>query len=198
MNKAILCLITAILGGVVSAFALPLDINLTSAGWSSANGTTQYTSGNITAFAAYPPGSILTWSSSAGIGIDAPGFLALSPVDILNLSFTNGSGNGLTGALVTNLPSGSLDLGVLELVTTTGTGIIDFSGQNSSGNVYINFGSALNVLTAEFCALDPTGQLFSQGYSVAGFTRVPDGGTTVALLGMGLISLMIFRRRFAF
>jgi VPDSG-CTERM motif len=93
--------------------------------------------------------------------------------------------------------AGSLESGVLELVTTTGTDIIDFSG-SSTGNVYINFGSALDVLTAEFCALDPTGQLFTQSYSVAGFTSVPDGGMTLTLLGIGLLSLVIFRRKLAF
>ena len=151
----------------------------------------------MTAFAAYPPGSVLTWSSTAGIGISAPGILALSPVDILNISFANGSGNGLTGAWVTNLFSSSGESGILELVTTTGTDIIDFYGQNSTGDVYINFASALNVLTAEFCALSPTGQLFSQTYSGAGFTTVPDGGTTLALLGIGLVSLPALRHRFA-
>ena len=151
----------------------------------------------MTAFAAYPPGSVLTWSSTAGIGIDAPGILAANPVDILNISLGNGSGNGLTGAWVTNLFGGSAESGVLELATTTGTDIIDFSGQDSTGNVYINFGSALNVLTAEFCALSPTGQLFSQTYSVAGFTAVPDSGTTLTLLGIGLIGLTTLRRRFA-
>jgi hypothetical protein len=43
----------------------------------------------------------------------------------------------------------------------------------STGDVFVNFGSALNVLTAEFLALNPTGQLFSQSYSVAGYTTVP-------------------------
>jgi hypothetical protein len=93
---------------------------------------------------------------------------------------------------VTNLFGGSAESGVLELVTTTGTDIIDFSGQNSTGDVLVNFGSA-----AEFCALNPTGQLFNQSYSVAGFTTVPDGGTTLTLLGIGLVSLTALRRRFA-
>jgi hypothetical protein len=199
MYRNIFALIIALFAGVASASAVPssLAIDLTSPNWGSAIGTTQDTQGNVTAFAAYPPGSVLTWSKTPGIGIDAPEILAASPVDILNISFANGSGNGLTGAWVTNLFSSSGESGILELVTTTGTDIIDFYGQNSTGDVYINFASALNVLTAEFCALSPTGQLFSQTYSGAGFTTVPDGGTTLALLGIGLVSLPALRRRFA-
>jgi len=201
MYKSIFALVIALLGGVASAVAIPssLGIDFRTTAWDPPVAPTQKTVGNITATAAYPPGSILTWSSTAGIGISAQGFLAkLSPVDILNVTFANGSGNGLTGALVTNLFSNSLESGVLELITTTGTDIIDFSGlnSNSSGQDYINFGGALDVLTAEFCALDPTGQLLNQTYSVAGFTSVPDGGTTLTLLGIGLISLTVLRRRF--
>jgi len=195
MHKNILTFIIALLSGAACSWALGID--LTSSAWSSANGAAETTVGNVTAFAAFPPGSVLSWSSTTGLGVDADGFLALSPVDIMNVSFANGSGNGLTGASIANLFTGSLEAGILELVTATGTDIIDFSG-SSSGNVYINFGSALNVLTAEFCALDPYGQLLNQSYSVKGFTSVPDGGTTLTLLGIGLLSMVIFRRKLAF
>jgi hypothetical protein len=199
MYKNFIALIMALFAGIASASAIPtnLAIDLRSPNWGSAIGTTQDTQGNVTAFAAFPPGSVLTWSSTAGIGIQAPSILAASALDILNMTFASVSGNGLTGAWVTNLFGGSAESGVLELVTTTGTDIIDFSGQNSTGDVFVNFGSALNVLTAEFLALNPTGQLFSQSYSVAGFTTVPDGGTTLTLLGIGLVSLTALRRRFA-
>ena len=199
MHKKILALIIALFGGAAAAWAVPTDlaINFESTAWDPPSEPTSQTVGNITASAAFPPGSVLTWSSTAGIGIDADGILALSPVDIMNVTFANGAGNLLTGAWVTNLFTGSLESGVLELITTTGTDYFDFSG-NSSGNVYVSFGSALDILTAEFCALDPTGQLFNQSYSVAGFTSVPDGGATLTLLGIGLLSLVIFRRKFAF
>jgi hypothetical protein len=199
MHKNILVLIIGLFSGAASSWAVPSDlaINLESSLWSSTNGAVEETVGNVTAFAAFPPGSTLTWSSTAGIGINAPGFLALSPVDIMNISFASGSGNGLTGAWVTNLFSGTLEAGILELVTTTGTDSVDFS-VTSSGNVYVSFGRALDILTAEFCALNPTGQLYTQSYSVAGFTSVPDGGTTLTLLGIGLLSLVIFRRKLAF
>jgi len=200
MYKKILTVIMALFGAAASAWAIPstLNIDFRTTAWDPPTAPTQQTVGNITAFAAFPPGSVLTWSSTAGIGINAPGILAASPVDILNMTFASGSGNGLTGAWVTNLFSGSPEWGVLELVTTTATDILNFTGQNSTGDVYINFGSALNVLTAEFCALNPTGQIFNQSYSVAGFASVPDGGTTLTLLGIGLISLTVLRRRFAF
>jgi len=199
MYRNVFALLIALFGGIASAVAIPssLDVDLRSVAWSSAAGTTQDTQGNVTAFAAFPPGSVLTWSSTAGLGIQAPSILAASALDILNMTFASGSGNGLTGAWVTNLFSGSAESGVLELVTTTGTDIIDFAGQSSTGDVFVNFGSALNVLTAEFLALNPTGQLFSQSYSVAGYTTVPDGGTTLTLLGIGLVSLTALRRRFA-
>lgn len=199
MYKYIFAIIIALSGGIASAVAIPsnLAINLESTSWSSANGKALDTVGNVTASAAYPPGSVLSWSSTAGLGIDADGFLALSPIDIMNVSFANGSGKGLNGAWITNLSSSTPEQGILELITTTGTDSYYFSG-NSSGNVYVGFGGALNVLAAEFCALDPAGQLFTQSYSVAGFTKVPDGGTTLTLLGMGLLSLMAFRKRFAF
>jgi hypothetical protein len=198
MHKNILALTMALFGGVTAAWADPLAINFESNTWSAANGVTEETVGNVTAFAAYPPGSLLSWSANAGLGVDADGILAASPIDIMNVTFSNGSGNGLTGAWVTNLLSGSLESGILEIVTTTGvTDIFDFSG-DSSGDVYINFGTALNIATAEFCAVDPTGQLFNQTYSVEGFTSVPDGGSTLTLLGIGLLSLVIFRRKLAF
>jgi hypothetical protein len=200
MYKSVVTLIIALFAGGAPAWAIPssLPIDFRTTAWDLQTEPTQKTVDDITAFAAFPPGSVLTWSSTAGLGLDADGFLALSPVDILNFTFANGSGTGLTGVWVTNLPAGSLESGVLELVTTTGTDILDFVGKNSTGNDYISFGGALNVLTAEFCALDPTGQLFSQSYSVAGFTSVPDRGTTLMLLGIGLISVIALHRRLAF
>ena len=200
MIKNILALVVAFFGGAAAAWAVPtnLAVNFESTAWDPPKAPTQETVGNITVTAAFPPGSVLSWSSTLGLGVSAQGLIgALSPIDIMNVSFANGSGLGLTGTWVTNLPSTALESGVLELITTTGTDYFDFSG-NSSGDVYINFGGALDVLTAEFCALDATGQLFNQTYSVAGFTSVPDGGTTVVLLGIGLLSLVVFRRRFAF
>lgn len=200
-------MITAIFGGVASAVAIPtsLNIDLRSTAWSSANGTTQSTVGNLTATAAFPPGSVLTWSSTDGLAINSPSLLGLGTIDILNMSFTAGSGNGLTGAWVTNLYNGLIDeAGLLVLNTSNGTQYIGFSGQQTSsqnplGDVYIGFGGSQNVSSAQFYTVNALGGLVgNRNYSVAGFTTsVPDGGTTLMLLGCGLMSLTVLRRRFA-
>ena len=91
----------------------------------------------------------------------------------------------------------------MQLSTSTGTYYASFLGQQTSsqnplGDVYVNFGGALDVLSAQFYAVNAVGTLVgNQNYSVAGFTTVPDGGTTLTLLGIGLVSLTGLRRRFA-
>jgi hypothetical protein len=207
MNKTILCVLTAIFGGAATVLAIPttLDIDFRSSAWSPANGTGQDTVGNVTAAAAYPPGSALTWSSTAGLGINSPSLLGLGTIDILNVTLSGGAGQGLNGVWVTNLFNGLTDeSGLLALNTTAGTDYIGFLGlqtksQNPLGDVYVGFGGSYNVLSASFYEVNAlAGLTGNQNYSVAGFSRVPDGGPTLALLGIGLISLMAFHRRFAF
>lgn len=165
----------------------------------------QDTVGNVTATAAYPPGSVLTWSSTAGLGIDSPSLLGLGTIDLLNITLAAGTGKGLNGVLVTNLFKGVRDeAGLLALNTTAGTDYVGFLGQqtksqNPLGDVYVGFGGPHNVLSASFYEVNALGGLTgNKNYSVAGFSRVPDGGPTLTLLGIGLISLMAFRRRFVF
>jgi hypothetical protein len=207
MNKAILFVLTTIFGGAASALAIPttLTVDFRSAAWDSASWTVQDTVGNVTATAAYPPGSILTWSSTAGLGINSPSLLGLGTIDILNITFAAGVGDGLNGVWVTNLFNGLTDeAGLLVLNTTAGTDYIGFLGsqtqsQNPLGDVYVGFGGAYDVLNASFYEVNALGTLTgNKNYSVAGFSGVPDGGPTLTLLGIGLISLMAFRRRFAF
>jgi hypothetical protein len=207
MYKKVVTLIIALLAGGVAAWAIPssLPIDFRTNVWDPAAAPTQETVGDITATAAFPPGSVLTWSSPDGLGIDSPSLLGLGTIDILNFTFAAGSGNGLTGAWVTNLFNGLIDeSGLLVLTTTTGLDYIGFSGLQTStqdplGDVYVSFGGALNVLSAQFEVVNAVGTLVgNQNYSVAGFTSVPDGGKTLTLLGIGLISLMVVRRRFAF
>jgi hypothetical protein len=206
MNKTILCLAIAMMGGAASALAIPtsLGVDFRSAAWQAAAGQTTFTSGNVKDSAALPLGATLTASSTAGIGINAPTPLS-GTVDILNVAFSLASGTGLTGAWVTNLFSGTLESGTLVLNTTKGTETYLFSGlqsssQNSLGDVYVNFGGAYNVLSASFLVANPLSVLGTKNYSVAGFSSsVPDGGTTLSLLGIGLISLTVLRRKlFAF
>jgi hypothetical protein len=198
MNKTILCLAIAMVSGAASALAIPttLSVDFRSAAWQSAAGHTSYSVGNVNASAVYPWGSTLAASSTRGIGVNVP--LSLVSADILNTTFSLGSGNGLTGVWVTNLFSGTLESGTLVLDTTNGIEDFFFSGtqsqsQNPLGDVYVSFGGAYNVLGAEFFEAG----LGSKPYSVAGFTSVPDGGATLTLLGIGLVSLTAFRRRFA-
>lgn len=201
MNKTILCLTIAMISGAGAAFAIPttLGVDFRSAPWQLPAGKTTYTTGNVTDTAAVPLGSTLTSSSTAGIGIKSPTAL-LGTFDILNVVFSLGSGTGLTGAWVTNLFSGTLETGTLVLNTTKGFESFLFSGlqsssQNPLGDVYVNFGGAYNVVSAQFYSSNPLSIVGVKDYSVAGFTSVPDGGTTLALLGIGLITLTIFRRK---
>ena len=198
MNKTILCLAIALVSGAASALAIPttLTVDFRSAAWQSAAGQSNYSVGNVTDSAVYRWGSTLTASSTTGVGVNVP--LSLVSADILNTTFSLGSGKGLTGAWVTNLFSGTLEAGTLVLNTTQGVEDYFFSGlqpqsQNSLGDVYVSFGGAYNVLSAEFFEAG----VGAKPYSVAGFTSVPDGGTTLTLLGIGLISLTVLRRRFA-
>jgi hypothetical protein len=103
MNKTILCLAIAVLSGATSALAVPttLGVDFRSTAWQVASGKTSYSVAQVTDTAAAPPGSTLTWSSSAGIGVSAA--LTLGTADILDMTFLGGTGNGLTGAWVTNL-----------------------------------------------------------------------------------------------
>lgn len=195
MNKTILCLAIGMVIGVASALAIPtsLSVDFRSAAWQPAAGQSSYSVGNVTDSAVYPVGSTLNASLTAGIGVNVP--LSWVSADIMNTTFSLGSGKGLTGAWETNLFSGTLELGTLVLNTAQGVEDYAFSGQDSTGNVYINFGGAYNVLSAEFFEAG----IGSKAYSVAGFTSasVPDGGTTLTLLGIGLVSLTALRRRFA-
>jgi hypothetical protein len=167
MNKTLLSVVAALFGGAASALAIPssLNIDLRTAPWSTSPGTVTDTVGNVTATAAFPPGSVLNWSSTAGISINSPSFLGLGTIDILNFSFAAGSGNGLTGVWVTNLFSGLIDeSGVVQLSTSTGTYYASFLGQQTSsqnplGDVYVNFGGALDVLSAQFYAVNAVGPL---------------------------------------
>src|ERR1700674_778064 len=157
MNKTILCVAIAMVGGAASALAIPttLGVDFRSAAWQSASGRSTYSVGNVTDTVVFPSGSTLTASSTAGIGVNVPWSWVSADIrvsaDILNTTFSLGSGQGLTGAWVTNLFSRTFETGTLVLDTTQGTQNIFFSGiqtqsEDPLGDVYINFGGAYNVL----------------------------------------------------
>lgn len=119
--------------------------------------------------------------------------------EFLRVTFAAGSGNGLTGAWLTKLFTG--EPGLLGPITEAGyvslyvggsfLKDVAFSGlqtvgQNSLGDVYADFGGALDLSEARFYS----GQLFNgilvNDYSVAGLqvpAPVADGGLSLGLLG---------------
>jgi hypothetical protein len=172
----------ALVASVVSSLAIPasLSVDLRSKAWALDNGRPSYTVNNVTA-----TGSTLDWNSKEGVGIsDSEGEL--------HLQFSLGSGNGLTGVWVTNLffkpgivPQG----GVLILDTTVGDEKFFILGaktaaQDPLGDVFVSFNGTYDVLEASFYR-----QIGS--YDVAGFSRVPETGPTLALLAIGLLSLCV-------
>ncbi|MBV8275653.1 MAG: VPDSG-CTERM sorting domain-containing protein [Verrucomicrobia bacterium] len=207
MRKNILALVGVLFGATASVLGIPsnLGIDFRTAAWDNARGQSQDTVGGITMSAAFPLGSVLTWSSPAGIGINSPAPSGLATEDILSMTFSGGSGNGLTGAWVTDLFNGVIDeSGVVLLTLASGaTDTISFLGQQTAsqdplGDVYVNFGGPLDLVSAQFYGAGELNTMLSgQNYSVAGFTTVPDGGTTLMLAGFGLLSLIVFGKRFA-
>jgi hypothetical protein len=199
MIKTILCVAMAVSASAISAFAIPtsLGVDFRSVAWKSANGAPSGSVNNVIASATFPPGSTLGWTSTEGIGVNGyGGATTIGLLEIMDVKFTLGSGSGLTGAWVTNLFYQPFlgETGLLALTTTSGaTKTILFSGlntaaQNPLGDVFVGFGGSYNVVDAKFFGI--TGN-----YSVAGFSKVPEGGTTLALLGMGLLGLSALRRR---
>ena len=68
------------------------------------------------------------------------------------------------------------------------------ASQDPLGDVYVSFGGPLDVVNAQFYSAGALDTLLSgKNYSVAGFTTVPDGGTTLVLVGIGLLGLITFR-----
>jgi hypothetical protein len=155
-------------------------VDLRSKAWEPDNGLPSYTVNNVTA-----TGSTLDWNSKEGVGIsDSEGEM--------HLQFSLGSGNGLTGAWVTNLffkPGIVPQSGVLILETTVGYEKFFVPGQKTAaqdplGDVFVNFNGKYDVLDAFFYR-----QLGS--FDVAGFSRVPETGQTLTLLAIGLLSLCV-------
>lgn len=224
MTKNSIVTLAALLTASVSASAIPavgsLEVDFREAAWA-VNGTqTTKTVGDITAagrrinLLGNEVAAPLTQSSTDGLGVNSPGVddSELGVAEILRVTFSNGSGDGLTGTWLTKLFTG--EPGLLGPITETGyvklyvggNFLMDvaFSGfqttaQNSLGDVYASFGSALNLSEARFYS---SGQLlnglFVNDYGVAGFEKpasVADGGLTCGLLGAGLLGVGLVSRR---
>jgi hypothetical protein len=180
MIKSFFGVAIALMAGAISSFAIPtsLSLDLRSKAWQPDNGRPSYTVNNVTA-----TGSTLNWNSTEGVGIS-------SSEGEMNFQFSLGSGNGLTGVWVTNLffktgivPQG----GVLILDTTVGDQKFFILGEKTAaqdplGDVFVSFNGTYDVLDASF---------FRQvgSFDVAGFSRVPETGSTLIFLAVGLLSL---------
>jgi hypothetical protein len=181
-DKTVLCVLTAICGAAIPALAIPtsLDIDCRSPVWTSANEKGQDAIDDFKA--------------------DSPWHFGRGKIDILNINFGAGCGNGFTRVWATKLFEGLIDEACFIMRDTShGADYIGFPGletknQNPLRDVYVEFGSSRNDLTARFYEANPFGGLRGkQNCSDEVFNKVPDGGTTLMLLGIGLISLMAFR-----
>ena len=206
-------LAAVVVGASLTASAIPASLAIDfrdQASWSGAAGNTTYTSGNTTANGLrvrvidnQTVPAKLTWTANLGLGVDTPlvpDDAELGAREIISIAFAGGAGNGVNGAWVTKLFTGELgfitETGYVELfvnnalAATLNFSGLQTSGANSLGDVFVDFGGAYDLTGAKFYA---SGNAISD-YSVAGFT-VPDQGTTIALLGVGLIGIGTLRRR---
>ena len=187
-DKTILCVLTAICGAAIPALAIPtsLDIDCRSPAWTFAN---EKGHDAIDDFKA-----------------DSPRHFGRGKFDIFYIKHLGpGSGNGSTGVWASKLFEGLIDDASLIMRDTLhGTDYIGLPGletksQNPLRDLYVEFAGTRNDSTARFYEVNPLDGLRGKQNCSAGVVdKVPDGGTTLMLLGIGLISLMAFHRRFAF
>jgi len=206
MQKLTISLITVLIFGAVSSWAIPsaLDIDFRSGNWSGANGVHSYAVSGATATAFQqslngPRPALLSYSATAGLGIDSTILLEdpheVGPFEFLEVSFAAPA--KLRGVWLTTLFREIFrDTGFVDLTLSDGSfASFSFAGQqtarqNPLGDVYVDLGG-LEVSKAEFFADD--GVLRNRDYSVAGFV-VPDGGTTMTLLGCSTLIIVALRR----
>lgn len=174
-----------------------LDIDFREASWADANGLNSFSFGGITA-TANPNPAELTQGSLFGLGVDSQGQGSPDiPSEIdknerLELVFSGGSGLGLAGVWLTNLfPDDPLVAGnksdtALVTLTFLDSTSIEYKvpgTDETNGNFFLDFGGNRNVSKIDFNNFG--GQ---SDYSVVGFS-VPEGGSTLLVLGMALVGL---------
>jgi len=234
MNKTILCLAIAIVGGAASALAVPTTLArpLKSAGGKpavgkSAAGKAVQPAAGITDTTPVSPGSSVTPTSTAGV--DDNGRFLSGVSTVLSLTPSAGAGSGWNGDWGIDVFSATLQSTSVPLnMTHKGTPVtfvgLDPISQGPLVSVVTNDGGKSNVPPAHFDAVNPLSALDSKDHTVPSVasvsgsgvasglsgtsasgvasiprvTSVPDGGTTVALLGIGFICLAGLHRRFAF
>jgi VPDSG-CTERM motif len=158
-------------------------------------------------------------SSGGGVGVSSIIYNNAGTIDlsagVYNLSDLQLNGTNLdlaTGSTYVFNISGSLALNSSKILDLTGANVL-FNITGSQGAALsggLSQESVLDgILLAPYAGVQVTsglvvGEIISggnvgiaSGGQVQGISSVPDGGTTLTLLGIGLISLTAFRRRFA-
>lgn len=190
----------ALLGGssLQAAVILPgvgtLDIDFRDASWNVPSGVNSFSVGGITA-TAKPKAADLTRDIISGLGVDGNGHGnpdIPNEIDVneeLELLFLSGSGLGLSGVWLANLfpePEKNPETAVVSLTLIDST-IVEFKalGTQTDGVFFLDFGGSRNVSKINFSYKTSGGK---SDYSVVGFS-VPEGGSTLLVLGMALVSL---------
>lgn len=127
--------------------------------------------------------------------------VAASPSGSFVSLVNNGDAVSMTGATPWNFTSGAL---------ANFWSVDGFTFNLTSSSIYSQVGGFLNVLlvgtvsgngfdttafNGSFQVSDPASELPQKFTERLSFNAVPDGGTTVALLGLGLLSLGLFRKK---
>lgn len=217
--KTTLTAVSALLFGMSplsAALILPgtLDIDFRDGTWSGANGNQSFTAGDVTAkayaFSVLTNASLsarLGQNATDGLGVDRrggllPGLDDPNEIELnerLEILFANGSGTSLAGIWFTQLllddsgllPGNQTESAIVKL-TLLDNSTVDFTvgGSEANGNFFLDFGANRNVAKIDFKSAGIS------DYSVAGFS-VPEGGSTLAILGMAMASLTFWQRRSA-
>ena len=216
MKKILVSALAAIAGVIASAVPVAgnLSVDFRHSDWSAADGQNSFTVGGVTATGHYNTGfgivaANLQQNGTDGLGIDSPWYNIgedpneVGPREILDIDFTALAGLDITGVWLTKIFEEGMfdDTGYVALFGAgdVSLGTINFTGNgnDADGNLWVNFGGALDLTSAVFYGQG----LITRDYSVAAFTReqvstpaVPDGGMTGIMLGAALLGLGVARR----
>jgi hypothetical protein len=216
--KTTLTAVSALLLGMSplsAALILPgtLDIDFRDSSWAGATANQSFTAGDITAKAyafsllGSPLSARLGQNATDGLGVDRrggllPGVDDPNEIDFnerLEITFANGSGTSLAGIWFTQLllddlgllPGNQTESAIVKLTfLDDSTFEFNVDGAEANGNFFLDFGVNRNVAKIDFKSSGISDD------SVAG-VAVPEGGSTLAILGMAMASLTFWQRRSA-